>query len=132
MTSFPGGRSLPPAVELLGYSLVSAGDGRAEVSFEGRPEFANLMGFVQGGLVAAMLDTAASTALLATLPSDQRCPTIEMKTSFFRPVPLGPLVAHGKVLHRGSTIAFLEASLYDPDGTLLASTTATARIVTSR
>ena len=131
MTSFPGGRPVPPAVALLGFALVSAGDGRSEVTFEGRPEFANLMGYVQGGFVAAMLDAAGSTALLASLPVDRLCPTIELKTSFFRPAPLGPLVARGRVLHRGSTIAFLEASLYDPDETLLATSTATARIVTT-
>lgn len=136
MTHFPGGRPLPPAVAMLGYELSWARDGTAEVLFTAQPSFANLMGNVQGGFVAAMLDATAATALLAQLPVDQVAPTIEMKTSFFRPVPLGRLIARGKVLHRGTSIAFLEASLYagddaDPAGneTLLAAQTATARIV---
>jgi uncharacterized protein (TIGR00369 family) len=130
-SALPGDRPVPPAVSLLGYTLESLEDGVATVRFFARPEFANLMGYVQGGFVAAMLDAAASTALLAVVSSDQRTPTVELKTTFLRPVPLGTLRARGRVVHRGATIGFLEASLYDPDETLLATMTSTARIVSS-
>lgn len=131
LSEFPGGRTLPPAVELLGYRLLDADAerGEARAQFVARPEFLNLMGNVQGGLLAAMLDAVASTALLAQLPSDHLAPTLELKASFVRPAPAGPLVGHGRVVHRGRTIAFLEADLTDQDGTLLATATATARIV---
>jgi uncharacterized protein (TIGR00369 family) len=128
-SALPGERPVPPAVSLLGYTLVSLDDGVAFVRYFARPEFANLMGFVQGGFVTAMLDAAASTALLALVAPDQLTPTVELKTTFFRPVPVGTLYARGRVVHRGGTIGFLEASLFDPDDTLLASMTSTARIV---
>ena len=129
--TFPGGRTLPPAVELLGYSLISADPslGVAEASFVGRPEFLNLLGSVQGGFVTAMLDAVASTALLAQLPSDQFAPTLELKTSFLRPVPAGELLGRGRVVHRGRSIAFLEGELRDPSGDLLATATSTVKIV---
>jgi uncharacterized protein (TIGR00369 family) len=131
MSGFIGGRELPPAVRLLGFSLTSADPERGvtEVAFVGRPEFLNLLGSVQGGFLCAMLDAAASTALLAQLPDHQFAPTIEMKTSFLRPAPAGPIVGRGRVVHRGGSIAFLEGSLEDPDGVLLATCTSTAKIV---
>ncbi|MGH8860174.1 MAG: PaaI family thioesterase [Jatrophihabitantaceae bacterium] len=134
MSGFVGGRPVPPAVELLGFTLISADPdlGVAEVDFTGRPEFLNLMGYVQGGYLAAMLDAVSSTAVLAQLPADQLAPTIEMKTSFLRPAPAGRIVGHGRVVHRGRSIAFLEGSLSDPDGALLATSTATVRIVVRR
>ena len=131
MSAFPGGRELPPAVALLGYSLTSADPdlGVAEAEFVGRAEFLNLLGSVQGGFVTAMLDAVASTALLAQLPSDHFAPTIELKTSFLRPVPAGRLLGRGRVVHRGRTIAFLEGELRDPSGALLATGSTTVKIV---
>ena len=77
-----------------------------------------------------MLDATASAAALGVLPPDNVVPTIELKTSFYRPVPVARLRATGKVLHQGRTTVFLEAFLYDADDILLAGMTATARIVT--
>lgn len=50
--------------------------------------------------------------------------TIEMKTSFLRPAE-HQLRAVGKVLHKTSTLAFCEASLFDDRGQLCASATGT-------
>ncbi len=129
--TFPNGRPLPPAVELLGYRLleVDAERGEVQAEFLARAEFANLMGNVQGGFLTAMLDAVASTALLAQLPADHFAPTLELKTSFVRPAPLGRLLGHGRIVHRGNSIAFLAGELTDPDGALLATSTATAKIV---
>lgn len=131
MTDFPGGRPLPPAVTLLGYRLLDADAerGEAHAEFLAKPEFANLMGNVQGGFVTAMLDAVAATALFAQLPAGHVAPTLELKTSFVRPAPLGRLLGHGRVVHRGNSIAFLAGELTDPDGVLLATATATVKIV---
>jgi len=134
VSGFVGGRSLPPAVALLGYALISADTslGEAEASFVGRDDFLNLLGHVQGGFVSAMLDAVASTALLAQLPSDQFAPTIELKTNFLRPVPAGRLLGRGRVVHRGRSIAFLEGELRDPTDALLATASTTVKIVQRR
>ena len=129
MRPFLGEREMPAAAATLGLEVVSAGGGACELTFVGRPEFANLAGAVQGGFVCAMLDSTASCALLADLELDQFAPTIELKTNFLRPVPLGNITGRGRVVHRGGTIAFLEGALYDPSDTLLATATVTAKIV---
>ncbi len=134
MTLFGEGRPVPPAVELLGFRLLSADPdlGEASAEFLGRPEFLNLMGNVQGGFVTAMLDAVASSALLTQLPANYVAPTLEIKTSFLRPAPAGRLVGHGRVAHRGRSIAFLAASLCGPDEELLATASATVKIVSMR
>lgn len=122
----------PPAADTLGWELVAIDPdaGTIEVAFEATEAFANPMGNVQGGFLAAMLDDTMGPALAATLAPDQFAPTLELKVSFMRPARPGRVVGRGRVVHRGGTIAFLEGSLHDPAGAVLATSTATARIVT--
>jgi uncharacterized protein (TIGR00369 family) len=121
----------PPAVATLGFALTSISPERGEVegTFEAGAEFRNLMGGVQGGFLAAMLDTTLSCALLATLPRGNLAPTIELKVNYLRPAPLGRLTGRGRVVHRGGTVAFLAGELLDDQGGMLTTATATARIM---
>ena len=121
----------PPAAVTLGWRLeeVDPEAGTVRVAFEARPEFANPMGVVQGGFLAAMLDDTMGPALVATLAPDQFAPTLELKVNFLRSAQPGRLVGTGRVVHRGGTIAFLAGELCDESGQVLATATATARIV---
>jgi uncharacterized protein (TIGR00369 family) len=127
-----GRRPTPPAAITLGWDLVAIDpeQGTIEVAFTATEAFANPQGNVQGGFLAAMLDDTLGPALAGTLGPDQFSPTLELKVSFMRPARPGRLVGRGRVVHRGGTIAFLEGSLHDPTGALVATATATVRIVT--
>jgi uncharacterized protein (TIGR00369 family) len=129
---FVAGRAEPPpAARTLGWHLeeVDPAAGTIRVAFEAAPGFLNPMGNIQGGFLAAMLDDTLGPALVATLGPGQFAPTLELKVSFVRPARPGRLVGTGRVVHRGGTIAFLEGDLHDAEGTLIATATATARIV---
>jgi uncharacterized protein (TIGR00369 family) len=78
-----------------------------------------------------MLYDTVGPALLATLEPDQFQTTLELHVSFLRPVRPGRLVGRGRVVRRDGDTAFLEASLSDPDGTIVANAnaTATARVI---
>ena len=121
----------PPAAVTLGWQLehVDPEAGTVRVTFEARPEFANPRGAVQGGCLAAMLDDTMGPALIATLPPDQFAPTRELKVNVLRSAKPGRLVGTGRVVHKGGTIAFLAGELADESGQVLATATATARIV---
>jgi uncharacterized protein (TIGR00369 family) len=121
----------PPCTELLGWQLeeIDPEAGTIQVGFHGRHEFTNPTGAIQGGFVSAMLDDTLGPALAATLKPDQFAPTVELKVNFLRPAYPGRLVGSGRVVHRGGTIAFLAGEIADADGTVLATATATARIV---
>ena len=121
----------PPAAVTLGFKLleIDPSRGTIRVQFEGKREFLNPMGVVQGGFVAAMLDDTLGPALVCTLPPGQFAPTVELKVNFIKPAPLGVLIGEGRVVARGGTIAFLAGELRTAGGDLVATATATARIV---
>jgi uncharacterized protein (TIGR00369 family) len=127
-----GTTELPPAAALLGWHPLTLEPGHVRVRYTAREEFYNPQGNVQGGFLAAMLDDAMGPALFTLLPLDQFAPTLEMKVNFLRPARAGPLIAEGRIAHRSRSIAFLEGTLSTEDGQLVATATATARIMAWR
>ena len=79
-----------------------------------------------------MLDSTAGIALMTTLPEDRTAVTTRLDTRFLRPAPVGELTAKAKVVSRDDGSAEVEAALEDPTGTVVASATATMRIVVRR
>jgi molybdopterin converting factor subunit 1 len=120
---------LPKYVDLLGMRPLSAEPGHVRMEFTASEQFLNPAGVVQGGFITAMLDDTMGPAAVAQLGPGYFAPTLELKVSFLRPVGPGKLVADGRVVHLGKSIAFLEGSLEDDEGNLVATATATARVV---
>ena len=121
---------MTPAAKLLGREILSdAPDGAKRIRYVARPEFANRHGTVQGGLLAAMLDSATSAALLCELPPEMTSVTAKLETVFLKPAPLGSLVAVTRLISREEKRAFAEAELLAPDGTTVAKATAELRIL---
>jgi uncharacterized protein (TIGR00369 family) len=122
---------LPPpgAAATLGivFKHVDADAGTIDVEFQGRQEFTNPAGNIQGGFLAAMLDDTMGPALAATLAKGQFAPTLNLNLSFHRPAVVGVLTGKGRVVRRGKDICFLAGELYQ-NGELVAAATATAII----
>lgn len=121
----------PPVARLLGWTLerIDPEQGTIRVRFEGRDEFLNPVGSIQGGILAAMLDDTLGPAAAALLGGDAFAQTLELKTSFLRPARPGRLYGDARVVHRGREIVFLEGLLSTADGTVVATATATARVI---
>jgi uncharacterized protein (TIGR00369 family) len=111
------------------FRTIFAERGAIEVFFDARADFANPMGNVQGGFLAAMLDDTLGPALAATLGDGEFAPTLELKVSFLRPAAPGRITGIGRVVHRGGSIAFLGRELHDQTGNVLATATATVRTI---
>jgi uncharacterized protein (TIGR00369 family) len=122
---------LPRAAATLGFELIGADveSGTIEIAFSPTDAFTNPTGNVLGAFVAAMLYDTVGPALLATLEPDQFQSTLDLHVSFLRPVRPGRVVARGRVVHRHGDLAFLEASLFDGQETLIATAAATARVI---
>ena len=120
----------PPSMALLGWKVLKAelGAGSVELQFEAKPEFANPIGDIQGGILAAMLDVVLSDALATTLEEGEFGPTVELKVNFISPGKIGQLFGQGRVVHRGRSIAFLEGEIRSPKGQLVATASGTARL----
>ncbi len=121
----------PPSARLLGWRLIDhdAARGWVRIGFDGKRDFLNPAGFVQGGILAAMLDDTMGPAVWLKTGGALYTATIEMSVSFLAPARPGPLFGEGSVLQLGSTIAFMEARLLDGAGATLARATASARLI---
>ena len=119
-----------PVLTLIGANPVSYDSAarRVVIEFTARPEFLNLVGSVQGGMLTAMLDNVLSFAILGALPPGHVAPSIEIKTSYLAPAPLGTITGEGSVVRLGRTVSFAEGRLTDGNGSVYATATGTARI----
>lgn len=126
-----GGVPMPPSAVMMGWRLISidAEAGEMEVGFEGKPEFRNPAGYVQGGIIAAMMDDAMGPLLVAHTGGRKYPSTIDLHTHYLRPVPVGPVTVKARVVRLGRQIAFLEAELFERSGKLAARGRASAALI---
>ena len=121
-----------PFVEELGLELWAFGDGKAELRVDLNASHLNSWEVAHGGVMMTMLDVAmAHAARSKSNHSPVDAPglvTLEMKTSFMRPGK-GTLRAVGTLLHKTTTLAFTEGSVFDEAGQLCAHATATFKFL---
>jgi uncharacterized protein (TIGR00369 family) len=122
---------LPPAAATLGLQVldVDTEAGTIELAFQARQDWTNPVGNVLGAFVAAMLYDTVGPTLLATLRPDQFQSTHDMTVHFLRPVRPGRLTAKGRIIQRDGDVAQLEASLFDAESIVIATATASARVI---
>ena len=121
----------PPSSKLLGWHLLDARprDGWIRIGFEGRQEFCNPAGFVQGGILSAMLDDTMGPAVFVMTEGKLYTATITMTVNFLVPAKPGKLIGEATVTQLGRTIAFVEGRLMAENGKLLATASTSARLV---
>ncbi|MBR1214383.1 PaaI family thioesterase [Bradyrhizobium sp. JYMT SZCCT0180] len=121
----------PPSSKLLGWHLLDArpNEGWIRIGFDGRKDFCNPAGFVQGGILSAMLDDTMGPAVFAMTDGKLYTATITMTVNFLTPAKPGKIVGEANVTQLGRTIAFVEGRLMSEDGAVLATATTSARLV---
>lgn len=121
----------PPCARLLGLEILEADKeaGRVRIRFEGRPDFCNASGTLQGGLLAAMLDDTIGPAVLIATDAQRLPVTISMNVTYLSPARPGPIIGTATVGKLGSTIGYVEAVLEDRHGAEIARATASVRLV---
>jgi uncharacterized protein (TIGR00369 family) len=90
----------------------------------------NPRGELHGGVAAFVLDVAMGHLLRHATGAPGA--TIEMKTQYFAPVQGPHARCEARFLHRGKTVCFLEARLFESSGALAAAATSTWRVLKSR
>src|ERR1700677_397541 len=121
----------PPCSQLLGWRVLDARpeDSWIRIGFEGKPEFRNPAGFIQGGILSAMLDDTMGPAVFVKTNGRLYTATITMTVNFLAPARVGPIRGEANVTQLGKTIAFVAGRLTAEDGPVLATATASARLV---
>jgi uncharacterized protein (TIGR00369 family) len=116
-------------MNVAALSEIDEVNGGAVVRYTAQPEFLNRHGTVQGGLLAAMLDSATALALYAVLPPELTGVTTNLNVSYLKPARLCTFTATTKLIGRDERDAEASGELRDADGALVATATATLRIV---
>ncbi len=120
----------PPFAEWLGMRITSYSRDRVEAELTVRPEHANRNGVLHGGALMGFADNLGGTASFLNLPDGAHATTIESKTNFFRPIPIGSTArAHCEPLHRGRRTSVWQTTVMTAEGKLAAIVTQTQMIV---
>ncbi|SHH65601.1 uncharacterized domain 1-containing protein [Streptomyces sp. 3214.6] len=122
---------VPSIGRLLGMRFDDVEHGRVVVSLDTRPDFANPLGTVHGGIAATLLDSALACAIHTTLPPGTGYTTLELKVNYIRAARTDgqTLTAEGNVIHVGRRTATADGRVLDEQGRLIAHATTTCMIL---
>jgi len=113
----------------LGISDVSQERGVAVVEMTPTEDMANSMGFVHGGMISALADSAMGRALRTIEPGVVRSMSFDLKLSFISAAKVGEtLRATGRVVHAGRRTAVTECRVEGPSARLVATASGTFAI----
>ena len=86
-------------------------------------------GKVHGGAIASVVDAAAFWAVFPQVEKGMGLTTVEMKLNYLAPAEKGKLVAQGRSIKMGKTLALGETYIRNGEGALVAHGTATMMVV---
>jgi len=117
----------------LGMILVEMGDGAATVDMTPTEDMANHSGFVHGGMISTLADSAMGRSLHTLKPGVVRAMSFDLKLTFVSAAKVGErLRATGHVVHAGRRTAVTECRVEGPDGRLVATASATFAITRNK
>jgi uncharacterized protein (TIGR00369 family) len=115
-----------PAWQWLGLTLMDSGDGYATVEMTATEEMANQSGFVHGGMISALADSAMGRSLRTIEPGVERAMSFDLKLNFINAAKIGEtLRATGRVVHAGRRTMVAECRVEGRGGRLVATASAT-------
>jgi uncharacterized protein (TIGR00369 family) len=110
----------------LGLEVVDTGEGMAVVEMPTTEDMANHSGFVHGGMISTLADSAMGRSLRTLKPGVVRAMSFDLKLTFIGAAKIGEkLRATGRVLHAGRRTVVTECRVEGTDGRLVATASAT-------
>jgi uncharacterized protein (TIGR00369 family) len=117
----------------LGLKLVETGEGTATVDMRATEDMANYSGFVHGGMISALADSAMGRSLRTLTPGITRAMSFDLKLNFINAAKVGEtLRATGRVIHAGRRTIVTECRVEGQGGRLVATASATFSVSRDR
>lgn len=94
-----------PAMAHIGASLLTVEPGHVAIRLPHAHHNTQQHGFVHGGMVGMIGDSACGYAAYTLMPADSSVMSVEYKINFLDPAAGDELVAHGRVRKSGRTLS---------------------------
>lgn len=119
----------------LGATLVRVAPGEVDIALPRSAGILQQHGFVHGGAITAIADSAAGYAALTLMAAGVGVLSVEFKINLLAPASAARFVASGRVIRPGRTLTVSQAEVYGEGAvgrTLVALLTATMMTVEGR
>ncbi len=118
-----------PYFSLLSMEVKDLGWGTSLLEIQVAQKHLQPFGFVHGGVIGSLIDAATFWAVFPQVEREVGLTTIELKVNYLAPVREGRLLAEGKCIKKGKTLALGEAYVRSDKGSLIAHGTSTMMVV---
>lgn len=110
-----------PFAELLGVEFVSAAADRVVGRMSVRDDLCTRPAVLHGGAIMAFADTLGAVGAIINLPEGAGTTTIESKTNFVAPAPVGTqILGEATPIHRGRRTMIWQTRITNTEGRLIA------------
>jgi len=122
-----------PFCKLLGIKFLSAAPDRVSAEMVVRPEMCTEPAILHGGAMMSFADALGANATVLNLPQGAWTTTIESKTNFLAPAPVGSrVIGECSAIHRGKRTMVWQTRISSEQGRLLAVVTQTQMVLENR
>jgi uncharacterized protein (TIGR00369 family) len=119
-----------PLAKLLGVEFVSAAPDKVVARLKVRDELCTIPAVLHGGAVMAFADSLGGAATMLNLKEGAWTTTIESKTNFLAPAPVGTVVTgECTPVHRGKRTMVWQTRITTAEGKLVALVTQTQMVI---
>lgn len=119
-----------PFAEVLGIAFTAAAPERVVATLRVRETLCTRPAVLHGGAIMAFADTLGAAGTILNLPEGAATTTIESKTNFMAPAPLGTtLTGEAIPLHRGRRTQVWQTRIVAAEGRLIAIVTQTQLVI---
>ena len=100
------------AMGLIGARMTRVEPGRVEIELPVREDLGQQHGFVHGGIVGMIADSAGGYAAFTLMPADASVLTVEYKVNMLAPAEGDTLIARAEVLKPGRSLSVVRADVW--------------------
>lgn len=122
-------------MQMIGAKIVELNAGRVRLEMPYSEKITQQHGYIHGGMLATVLDSACGYSALSLMPAGTAVLTVEYKVNLLAPADGSVFDFVGTVIKPGRTIMVSEGRAYairDDRAKLVATMSATAMVVTGR
>src|ERR1700753_3883913 len=108
-----------PFAELLGIEFISASPERIVAEMTVREDLCTIPAVLHGGAIMAFADTLGAMGTIVNLPQGAGTTTVESKTNFVAPAPVGTrVIGESTPIHRGRRTMIWQTRISTSEGRL--------------